>query len=90
MGSPKEFKPEGFDGALMKCQELKVDTSQGSSGSAKGPKEFAMPVCIWADYSTVGIVAGVDVASALTEKSVPLEDMAALAAKLYDTSRTKI
>ncbi|WP_103513162.1 hypothetical protein [Streptomyces sp. SM13] len=91
VGSPKEFKPDGFDGALMKCQDLKMDTSQGSSGSAaKGPKEFTMPVCIWADYSTVGIVAGLDVASALTEKSVPQEDVAALAAKLYNTSRTKI
>ncbi|MFJ5043044.1 hypothetical protein [Streptomyces sp. NPDC088719] len=90
VGSPKEFKPDGFDGALMKCQELKVDTSQGSSASTKGPKEFAMPVCIWADYSTVGIVAGVDVASALTEKSVPQEEMADLAAKLYNTSRTKV
>ncbi len=24
VGSPKEYKPEGFDGALMKCQDLKV------------------------------------------------------------------
>ncbi|MBQ1116680.1 hypothetical protein [Streptomyces sp. C3-3] len=90
VGSPKEFKPDGFDGALMKCQDLKVDTGQADTTSAKGPKTFTMPVCIWADYSTVGIVAGLDVASALTEKSVPQEDMAALAAKLYNTSRTKI
>ncbi|MEU9708530.1 hypothetical protein AB0E21_07955 [Streptomyces sp. NPDC047967] len=90
MGSPKEFQPEGFDGALMKCQDLKVENDKASGTATKGPKEFTMPVCIWADYSTVGIVAGLDVASALTEKSVPQEDMADLAAKLYNTSRTKI
>lgn len=56
VGSPKEFKPEGFDGALMKCQDLKVANDKADGTAAKGPKEFTMPVCIWADYSTVGIV----------------------------------
>ncbi|MFH9748873.1 hypothetical protein ACH4MN_31115 [Streptomyces anulatus] len=90
VGSPKEFKPEGFDGALMKCQDLKVANDKADGTAAKGPKEFTMPVCIWADYSTVGIVASLDVASALTGKGGPQEDVAALAAKLYNTSRTKI
>ncbi|MDG9683253.1 hypothetical protein QC334_10975 [Streptomyces sp. DH18] len=90
VGSPKEFKPDGFDGALMKCQDLKVVNDKADGTAAKGPKEFTMPVCIWADYSTVGIVAGVDVGSALTGKSVPQEEAADLAAKLYNTSRTKI
>ncbi|MBM7056147.1 hypothetical protein [Streptomyces durocortorensis] len=90
VGSPKEFKPDGFDGALMKCQDLKMVNNKGDGTPTKGPKQFTMPVCIWADYSTVGIVAGLDVASALTEKSVPQEEMADLAAKLYNTSRTKV
>ncbi|MGW8487522.1 hypothetical protein [Streptomyces sp. NPDC055886] len=90
VGSPKEFKPDGFDGALMKCQDLKMVNDKGDGTPTKGPKQFTMPVCIWADYSTVGIVAGLDVASALTEKSVPQEEMADLAAKLYNTSRTKV
>ncbi|MFE6703093.1 hypothetical protein [Streptomyces sp. NPDC057718] len=90
VGSPKEFKPDGFDGALMKCQDLKMVNDKGDGTPTKGPKQFTMPVCIWADYSTVGIVAGLDVASALTEKAVPQEEMADLAAKLYNTSRTKV
>ncbi|KOU08117.1 hypothetical protein ACH415_01385 [Streptomyces californicus] len=90
VGSPKEYKPEGFDGALMKCQDLKVMNDKADGTPANGPKEFTMPVCIWADYSTVGIVASLDVASALTGKGVPQEDVADLAAKLYNTSRTKI
>ncbi|WP_228991176.1 hypothetical protein [Streptomyces sp. DH8] len=90
VGSPKEFKPEGFDGALMKCQDLKVVNDKAVGSAAKGPKEFTMPVCIWADYSTVGIVGSLDVASALTGKGGPQEDVADLAAKLYNTSRTKI
>ncbi|WP_030848767.1 hypothetical protein [Streptomyces griseus] len=90
VGSPKEYKPEGFDGALMKCQDLKVVNDKADGTPANGPKEFTMPVCIWADYSTVGIVASLDVASALTGKGVPQEDVADLAAKLYNTSRTKI
>ncbi|MFI1931146.1 hypothetical protein [Streptomyces sp. NPDC020330] len=90
VGSPKEFKPEGFEGALMKCQDLKVVNDKADGTPAKGPKEFTMPVCIWADYSTVGIVASIDIASALTGKGAPQEDVADLAAKLYNTSRTKI
>ena len=36
LGSPKAYKPGGFSGALMKCQEAKVSATSGSSGN--GPK----------------------------------------------------
>ncbi|RBL85099.1 hypothetical protein DDE05_19430, partial [Streptomyces cavourensis] len=56
----------------------------------KGPKEMTMPVCIWADYSTVGVVIGFDIGGAITNKPMTQDETAALAAKLYNTSRTKI
>lgn len=49
-----------------------------------------MPVCIWADYSTVAAVIGVDIGAAMTNKSMTQDETAALAAKLYNTSRTKV
>lgn len=55
-----------------------------------GPKEFTAPICVWADYSTVGVVIGIDLGQAMAGKGMPQDDVAALAAKLYNTSRTKI
>lgn len=90
VGSPKNVTPEGFKGALMKCQDMKMK-NEGGDGSAKnGPSEFVMPVCIWADYSTVGIVIGLDIGGAVTNKPMPQSEVADLAAKLYNTSRTKV
>ncbi|WP_329202715.1 hypothetical protein [Streptomyces sp. NBC_01435] len=90
IGSPKAVTPAGFKGALMKCQDLKVLNKEGDGTPAKGPKEFIIPVCVWADYSTVGTVLGVDVALSMAGKGMPQDDVAALTAKLYNTSRTKI
>ncbi|MFD8110466.1 hypothetical protein [Streptomyces microflavus] len=90
VGSPKDVKPAGFDGALMRCQDIKTVNEKADGTLAKGPTEVITPVCIWADYSTVGMVVAVDVGGALTGKGIPQEDVAALAAKLYNTSRTKI
>ncbi|MFE9010518.1 hypothetical protein ACFYX8_08840 [Streptomyces cyaneofuscatus] len=90
IGSPKDVKPAGFDGALMRCQDLKTINDKADGTLAKGPKEVITPVCIWADYSTVGMVVAVDVGGALTGKGIAQDDVAALAAKLYNTSRTKI
>lgn len=90
VGSPKDVKPAGFDGALMRCQDIKTINEKADGTLAKGPTEVITPVCIWADYSTVGMVVAVDVGGALTGKGIPQEDVAALAAKLYNTSRTKI
>ncbi|MEV2243942.1 hypothetical protein [Streptomyces sp. NPDC049970] len=87
--SPKAVEPAGFKGALMKCQNLKTVNKEADGSVQKGPKEFLTPVCIWSDYSTVGIVVGVDIGAALTNKAMPQSDVAALAAKLYNTSRTK-
>ncbi|WP_406494084.1 hypothetical protein OG936_10430 [Streptomyces sp. NBC_00846] len=90
VGSPKAVTPSGFKGALMKCQDMKVINKKGDGTSKGGPKEFIIPTCIWADYSTVGVVSGVDVALSMAGKGMPQDDVAALTAKLYNTSRTKI
>ncbi|MFI1190127.1 hypothetical protein [Streptomyces californicus] len=90
VGSPKEFTPSGFEGALMKCQDLKVVNGDADGSVQKGPKEMTMPICVWADYSTVGAVVAVDIGGAMTNKSMSQDETAALAAKLYNTSRTKI
>ncbi|WP_335936334.1 hypothetical protein [Streptomyces sp. PTD5-9] len=90
VGSAEQVTPSGFKGALMKCQNLKVVNEEGDGTAAKGPKEFLTPVCVWADYSTVGVVVGLDVGGALTEKPMSQDDLAALTAKLYNTSRTKL
>lgn len=90
VGSPENVNPDGFDGALMKCQNIKTVNEDADGTAAKGPKEFITPVCIWADYSTVGVVVGMDVGAAMTNKAMPQSEVAALAAKLYNTSRTKI
>ncbi|MFD6278426.1 hypothetical protein ACFWFI_23100 [Streptomyces sp. NPDC060209] len=90
VGSPKSVTPAGFEGALMKCQDMKVINDKADGTAAGGPKEMVMPVCIWADYSTVAAVIGVDIGAAMTNKSMTQDETAALAAKLYNTSRTKV
>ncbi|MGW1187267.1 hypothetical protein [Streptomyces sp. NPDC002559] len=90
LGSPEAIEPAGFKGALMKCQTLKTVNKKADGTAQNGPKEILTPVCIWADYSTVGIVFGIDIGAAMTNKAMPTEDVAALAAKLYNTSRVKV
>ncbi|MGW2110766.1 hypothetical protein [Streptomyces sp. NPDC001948] len=90
VGSPESVTPSGFEGALMKCQETKISNPNGDGSAAKGPKEFTVPVCVWADYSMVGVANAVDTTLALAGKGISLDDMATLTAKLYNTSRTKV
>ena len=90
VGSANGRHPGRFDGALMKCQNMKVINKDGDGTAAKGPKEFEVPICVWADYSTVGIVTGVDVALSMAGKGMSQDDAAALTAKLHNDVRTKI
>ncbi|MFG2144940.1 hypothetical protein ACGFRG_12170 [Streptomyces sp. NPDC048696] len=90
IGSPQAVKPAGFSGALMKCQNIKF-TNTKPSATDKGPKTFEIPVCIWADYSTVGVVENLDMAQILGTggTAMPTDQVADLAAKLYNTARVK-
>ncbi|TDF45378.1 hypothetical protein E2C00_06765 [Streptomyces sp. WAC05374] len=91
VGSPTSVEPAGFEGALMKCQTIKSSPKEGGDAGGLGPKSFELPLCVWADYSTIGAVNVIDFAQMLGTggKAVPQEQVADLAAKLYNTSRTK-
>lgn len=88
VGSPQTFKPAGLDDAVMKCQSMEV-TPKNASGS--GPKSVTLPVCVWADYSTVGIVSLSDSGALLTGKvSISLSDAADIAAKVRKDARVPL
>lgn len=84
VGSPKAFTPAGLDGAVLKCQETKVSDSSGS-----GPSSISMPVCIWGDHSTLGVVIPVDMADAMSGKAADLSGAADMTAKLRKEVRVK-
>jgi hypothetical protein len=86
-GEPKAYEPEGLDGAVLKCQQAKSKNPDTSTG---GPAEFPVSYCIWGDYSTLGFVMPMDVASAATGKGGSLEETAELAAKFRKEVRVKL
>ncbi|MFD5147313.1 hypothetical protein [Streptomyces sp. NPDC058401] len=89
IGSPETFKPAGFSGALMKCQEMKIVSKKPSTNPLE-PKEVTFPVCIWTDYSTMGLTTTIDIAKMMTGgKGYTLAQTAELDAKLYNTARVK-
>ncbi|MFB7243062.1 hypothetical protein CW362_22790 [Streptomyces populi] len=90
IGSPKAYTPSALDGAVLKCQEIKVKNDSSGSGAAAGPKEFTMPVCIWGDHSTLGLVMPIDFASMMAGKGSTPEAAAETAAKLRKDVREKI
>ncbi|GAA4679292.1 hypothetical protein GCM10023347_37280 [Streptomyces chumphonensis] len=47
VGDPEAFTPEGFEGAVLKCQEV-ADEQEGV--------QVSVPLCVWGDHSTVGMV----------------------------------
>ncbi|MER5735168.1 MULTISPECIES: hypothetical protein [unclassified Streptomyces] len=88
VGDPKTVTPEGLDGAVMKCQEIK--SKPGAESGGLGPKEMTMPVCVWGDHSTIGYVMHINIADMMTGKGGTLNDVAAIAAKLRKEVRVKI
>ncbi|MFE9632945.1 hypothetical protein [Streptomyces sp. NPDC006463] len=88
VGTPKEFTPAGFKGAVMKCANIKMINTKPTTG--KEPKDIEVPSCAWGDHSTLVGVNAVDPATFLLGgSSGTLDEVAALTAKLYNTSRTK-
>jgi hypothetical protein len=89
VGSPKSIKPAGFDGAVLKCQEIKF-TSKEQSSEIPTPKTMVFPVCIWGDYSTVAMTSAIDLGALFTGKpGYTLDQTAEYAATLYNTARVK-
>ncbi|PWI18420.1 hypothetical protein DI272_32975 [Streptomyces sp. Act143] len=79
VGEPKAYKPASLDGAILKCQQAKVDNSEAAAGE---PKEMSMSICIWGDHSTLGFVMPMEFASLAAGKSSDPAADAELTAKL--------
>ncbi|MFJ6938856.1 hypothetical protein [Streptomyces sp. NPDC101132] len=91
VGSPREFQPDGFEGAVLKCANIKLTNPKGDGTLKNGPKEAQIPTCAWGDYSTMAAINVMDPAvTLLGGASASLEDVSSLAAKLYKTGRTKV
>ncbi|NEY36645.1 hypothetical protein GTU99_31630 [Streptomyces sp. PRKS01-65] len=91
VGSPQGFTPAGLDGAVVKCQETRIESGGlGSGAASSGPSEMSMPVCIWADHSTLGVIISVDLADTMAGKSADLAGAADLTAKIRKDVRVKI
>ncbi|MEV0121616.1 hypothetical protein AB0I16_08650 [Streptomyces sp. NPDC050703] len=81
VGEPETVEPDGLDNAVMKCQ---------SAAIKEGDKETKLPICMWADHSTYGIVFGLDVAAMLKGgDGIPTDDVARFATDLREAARVK-
>ncbi|MFH8606371.1 hypothetical protein ACH4D5_02600 [Streptomyces sp. NPDC018029] len=85
VGSPKDFST---DDVVIKCQESVLKNDNAGGGSASGPKEIHMPVCIWGDHSTVAVVVPVKVVDAMAGKT-SLSSASATALKVRKEVRVK-
>ncbi|MFG2552814.1 hypothetical protein [Streptomyces sp. NPDC048581] len=87
VGDPEVVEPDGFEGALMKCQTVRFTPTEPQAGA---PSSFEVPSCAWADYSTLGLVQAVDLAKSQTGGQVStVEEAAAEAVKVYEATRVK-
>lgn len=84
VGEPEKQQPDGFDGAVMKCQNVKF-TPPPSSDSPMG--SFTIPACMWADHSTIGWVVSTDMQKIMSSGGTSIADAAALTAKVRQDTR---
>ncbi|MEU8137209.1 hypothetical protein [Streptodolium elevatio] len=88
-GSAKTVKPAGFEGALMKCQDMQVTRTKVAGAPDEGA-DFRFTVCAWSDHSTLGAADVVGLAQMRIGGEGPTQDeVAALTAKLYNAARQK-
>ncbi|MEU7582503.1 hypothetical protein AB0B50_33530 [Streptomyces sp. NPDC041068] len=81
VGSPETVEPDGLDNAVMKCQ---------TASFKEGSDETKLPICIWADHSTYGIVFGIDAAAMVKGGGgMATDDVASFAADLRKAARVK-
>jgi hypothetical protein len=78
VGDPQSVSPDGLDGALMKCQQVKAL-------NATTGKIDTQYMCMWADYSTLGF--GV---AAKGGQGVSMDESAEVTAALRKDIRVKI
>jgi hypothetical protein len=87
VGSPKAYEPPSLEGAVMKCQDAKVDNSDAGAGA---PKSVTMTYCVWGDHSTLGFVMPMELSDVAAGKSADPAESAETAAKLRKEVRVKI
>ncbi|MEU5581307.1 hypothetical protein ABZ791_13115 [Streptomyces huasconensis] len=81
VGSPETVEPDGLDNAVMKCQ---------TANFSDDGKPVKLPICIWADHSTYGIVFGIDLAAMMKGgDGMTTDDVASFAADLRKAARVK-
>ncbi|MFI1676849.1 hypothetical protein [Streptomyces sp. NPDC020607] len=81
VGSPETVEPEGLDNAIMKCQ---------SGSISDDGKETKVPICIWADHSTYGIVFGMDMEAMIKGGGgMATDEVSSFAADLRKAARVK-
>lgn len=85
VGDPKSY--DSADGAVLKCQDAKMEPTGG--GTTDGPSVMNLSFCVWGDYSTVGIVMPMDLASIMAEKATDQSDAADTTAKFREAVRVK-
>ncbi|MET3983795.1 hypothetical protein [Streptomyces sp. PvR034] len=88
-GTPQEFTPAGFKGAVLKCVNLKMTATKNVKPGE--PSSTTIPTCVWGDHSTLAVTNRMDLAAIMAGgSSGSLDDVSKTAAKLYNTSRTKV
>ncbi|MEU5898118.1 hypothetical protein [Streptomyces venezuelae] len=81
VGSPESVEPDGLDNAIMKCQNGSISDDG---------KETKVPICIWADHSTYGIVFGMDVEAMIKgDGGMATDEVSSFAADLRKAARVK-
>jgi hypothetical protein len=83
VGSPETKTPAGFTDAVMKCQAAKFTPPASSDVPVDS---VSVPICMWADHSTVGWVISAGPAAILSG-GLSLDDAAALTAKVRSDVR---
>jgi len=86
-GSAQSQKPAGLsDDTVMKCQYSKNDTGATTPGA---PSSVKVPICVWADHSTVGMVLKMDMASMSKGGSISMQEAADTTAKMLKQVRVE-
>ncbi|MEU6440086.1 hypothetical protein [Streptomyces sp. NPDC047046] len=87
IGTPKEYKPAGGDGAIFKCQQA---TGEMEGGGQNGvPSKMKIAVCAWADNSTMAVAMPTNLGDVMLEEAPSLPKAAELTAKLRKEVRVK-
>ncbi|MFF3244313.1 hypothetical protein ACFYWY_11385 [Streptomyces sp. NPDC002870] len=90
IGPREKFDPKGFKGALMECQNTELTRIWEVKARTRPVATMQVPICVWADYSTVAATAVVDSPQILRRApGMTQSQVADLAAELYNTSRTE-